>query len=80
VGDVGLAQSANSTGKTARQPASAAFLHAFSELADPDLVEVIAAWPALPEAVRANIVANIRLAQGGTPTGDDEPGTIADAK
>jgi hypothetical protein len=31
----------------------------------PDLAEVVAAWPELPEAVRAGIVAMIRAASGG---------------
>jgi len=34
---------------------------------DPDLAEIVAAWPTLPEAVRADIVGRVRAATGGRP-------------
>jgi hypothetical protein len=36
-----------------------------SELADPDLIELVNAWPTLPEATRASILAMVRTAKGG---------------
>ena len=35
---------------------------------DPGLAFVIAAWPTLPEAVRADVLAMVRHAQASTPT------------
>ena len=42
---------------------SLALPYAPSELA-PDLAEVVAAWPALPEPIRAGILATIRALKG----------------
>jgi hypothetical protein len=43
----------------------AAFLRAFPDGIDPVLAEIVAAWPNLPEAVRAEIVGKVRLAANG---------------
>ena len=42
-------------------------------LADPDLAAVVKAWPELPRAVRAGILAMVR-ASGGEPAGDGSGG------
>ena len=36
-----------------------------SALANPDLARIVAAWPTLPEAVRASILAMVKAADGG---------------
>jgi hypothetical protein len=33
--------------------------------ADPDLADVVNAWPSLPEALKAGIVAMVKAAKGG---------------
>jgi len=35
-----------------------------ADLSDPDLADVVTAWPGLPEAIRAGIVAMVRSASG----------------
>jgi hypothetical protein len=40
-----------------------------SGLIDAGLAEVIDAWPTLPDAVRADVLAEVRQAQASTPTG-----------
>ena len=62
---VGLEHDQDSTGKTAGDAKSGAESGALGseiDVVDPDLAEVVRAWPTLPETVRASVVTMVRAA------------------
>jgi hypothetical protein len=46
-----------------RTPTATKSATTYPEVADPDLAAVVAAWPTLPEAIRAGIVAMVKAAR-----------------
>jgi len=67
MGVTGLEHPADSTGNSAVRDQSSAesgAVGAQTAFADPDLAAVVEAWPSLPEAIKAGILAMIRAAGG----------------
>lgn len=64
---LGLEQGAPNTGETPFSETGGAesdALGAQSALIDPELLALVEAWPELPEAIKANILAMVRSHQG----------------
>jgi hypothetical protein len=67
-GGQGIRTTPKNTGKTGvadETGANSGALSAESIAADPDLLELAAAWPTLPDEVKAGIMAAVRAAAGG---------------
>jgi len=72
MGDTGLEQAAEVSGKTGgsrESGANSGALGARDAPWDPDLAAVEAAWPALPAAIKAGILALVRAARQSPASG-----------
>jgi hypothetical protein len=60
--EAGVEHTTDSSDKTAYEPERAAFLRAISTVCGPNFAEIVAVWPSLPDALKADILAMVRAA------------------
>jgi hypothetical protein len=63
VAEAGVEHITDSSDKTAYEPERAAFLRAISTVCGPNFAEIVAVWPSLPDALKADILAMVRAAR-----------------